>query len=66
MLAGAIVYAVTFNWTRTHILNVWDMGKVRLPDVTGVSDIVWFSGLALGALALFYWIERTSTCTANE
>jgi hypothetical protein len=65
LLAGAIVYAVTFNWTRAHILNVWDMGKVRLPDVTGVSDIVWFSGLALGALALFYWLERTSTCTVN-
>ncbi len=65
MLAGAIVYALTFDWVRTHILSIWAMGKVRLSDVTGVSDIVWFIALIMGALALFYWIERKWTCPAK-
>ncbi len=65
MLAGAIVYALTFDWVRTHILTIWAMGKVRLSDVTGVPDLVWLIALTIGALALFYWIERKWTCLAN-
>lgn len=66
MLAGAVVYALTFDWVRTHILSIWALGKVRLSDITGVPDIVWFIALTMGALALFYWIERKWTCPAKE
>lgn len=66
MLAGAIAYALTFDWVRTHILTIGALGKVRLPDVTGVPDLVWLIALSMGALALFYWIERKWTCTAKE
>jgi uncharacterized membrane protein YedE/YeeE len=47
MVAGAILYALTFDW-----------GKVRLPEWTGIPDIVWFAALALGVLAFFIFIER--------
>lgn len=65
MLAGAVVYALTFDWVRTHILSIWAMGKVRLSDMTGVPDMIWFTALTMGALALFYWIERRWKCPAK-
>ncbi len=58
MVAGAIFYALSFDWVKTHILNVWVFGKVRLPDITGVSDSFWLAALAVGALAIFYLVER--------
>jgi hypothetical protein len=30
---------------------------VRLPDITGVPDAVWFAALAIAAGAFFWWIE---------
>ena len=60
MVAGAIAYALTFDWVKSHILNVWALGKVRLPDVTGIPDPVWFAILAVGVVAFFWWIESKS------
>lgn len=57
MIAGAILYALSFDWLKGHVLNVWALGKVRLPDITGVPDTVWFAALAVGAGAFFWWIE---------
>jgi uncharacterized protein len=65
MVAGAIVYAFTFDWVKAHILGVWAFGKVRLPDVTGIPDLVWFAVLALGALAFFVWLERRGIGTRD-
>jgi len=59
MIAGAILYAVSFDWLKAHILNVWTLGKVRLPDITGVPDAVWFAALAILAGAFFFWVEST-------
>lgn len=58
MILGAIVYALTFDWLQAHILNVWALGKVRLPDITGVPDAVWFVALAVIGAAFLYWIEQ--------
>ena len=58
MVAGAIAYASTFDWVKAHVLPVAAYGKVRLPDLTGVPDLVWFVALAIAAAALFYWVER--------
>lgn len=58
MIAGAILYAFSYGWIKTNILDVWALGKVRLPELTGVHDIVWFAGLGLIALVLFVWLER--------
>ena len=58
MVAGAVFYALSFDWIKAHILPVWAFGKVRLPEITGIPDALWFAVLAAGALALFYVVER--------
>jgi uncharacterized membrane protein YedE/YeeE len=60
MLAGGILYALSFAWVNEHILSVAALGKVRLPDVTGVADWMWFFILAFIAGVLFFVIERSS------
>ena len=59
MIAGAILYALSFDWVKSHVLNVWALGKVRLPDVTGIPDAAWFAILAIGAAAFFWWLEAS-------
>jgi uncharacterized protein len=58
MIAGAILYAFSYGWIKAHILGVWALGKVRLPEATGVPDIIWFAAVGAIALAAFVWIER--------
>jgi uncharacterized protein len=58
MLAGGILYALSFGWVNAHILSVAALGKIRLPEVTGVPDWAWFAMLAVVALGVFYAIER--------
>jgi uncharacterized protein len=58
MLVGGILYALSFSWVNGHILNVAALGKVRLPDVTGIADWIWFVILAATAIIVFYAIER--------
>jgi uncharacterized protein len=60
MIAGAMLYAFSFSWIKAHILNVWALGKVRLPQLTGAPDLYWLLGLAAASLALFVWVERRS------
>ena len=60
MLAGAILYAFSYGWIKAHILNVWAYGKIRLPEITGVPDLVWFGAVGIIAVALFIWVERRS------
>ena len=58
MIAGAILYALSFDWVKAHILNVAAMGKIRLPDLIGVSPGTIFAGLTIFAIAFFVWAER--------
>lgn len=58
MLAGAAAYALSFDWVAAHVLTVWDIGKKRLPDVTGVPDAVWYAGLAVAAVLVFAGVTR--------
>lgn len=64
MVAGAILYALSFDWLKSHVLNVWKFGKIRLPDVTGVPDVAWFVGLAVCAGLFFWWIESRGASKA--
>jgi uncharacterized protein len=57
MVAGAVLYALSFDWLKAHVLNVWALGKLRLPDITSVPDAVLFAGLAICAGLFFWWIE---------
>lgn len=58
MLCGGILYALSFGWVNQHILSVAALGKVRLPDVTGIPDWAWFAILAVVAAILFTVLER--------
>jgi len=60
MIVGAVLYALSFDWIKAHVLGVWALGKVRLPDITGVPDAVWFAALAIAAAAFFWWVEASS------
>jgi hypothetical protein len=57
MLLGAILYALSFDWIRAHILPVGALGPVRLPELTGIPDIAWFGALAALAVASFAALE---------
>lgn len=66
MLAGAVLYALSYPWIEQHIQTVAALGKVRLPDLTGVPDAVWFAGLAVLAGVVFWLIETRCQPTAGD
>jgi uncharacterized membrane protein YedE/YeeE len=57
MLVGGILYALSFSWIKAHILSVGKLGAVRLPELTGIPDWVWFVALAAIAIGGFGAIE---------
>jgi uncharacterized membrane protein YedE/YeeE len=58
MLAGAMLYAFSFEWVRDNILSVWKLGKVTLPGLMGAPPLAVYIGLAVFAIAFFYVIEN--------
>jgi len=58
LLVGGVLYAFSFPWIAKTILPVGALGKVRLPDVTGIPAPVWFGALLALAAVIFTWIER--------
>jgi len=58
MLVGGILYALSFSWVNQHILSVAALGKLRLPEVTGIADWAWFAILVAVAAVVFAAIER--------
>lgn len=58
MILGGVLYAFSFSWINENILSVAAMGKVRLPDVTGIPAIGWWILLAAIAGAVFFWLEK--------
>jgi hypothetical protein len=61
MIAGAIAYALSFDWLARHVLPVAALGALRLPDLTGIPDPAWLAALALIAFAFFAVVERRGT-----
>jgi uncharacterized membrane protein YedE/YeeE len=57
MLVGGVLYALSFTWVEAHIQKVAALGKLRLPDITGVPDWGWFAILAAIAGVVFWFIE---------
>jgi uncharacterized membrane protein YedE/YeeE len=57
-VVGGTLYAFSFPWIAKNILPVGALGKVRLPDVSGVPALVWFVALIAIALTVFFLIER--------
>ncbi len=58
MLVGGILYALSFPWVEEHLLSVAALGKIRLPEVTGIDDWIWFAILVAVAAVVFFAIER--------
>lgn len=57
MLLGGVLYALSFSWSEAHIQNVAALGKVRLPDITGLPDWGWFAILIVIAAVIFWLLE---------
>lgn len=57
MLVGGVLYALSFTWIEANIQKVGVMGKVRLPELTGLPDWVWFVILGAIAAVVFYLLE---------
>jgi uncharacterized protein len=57
MLAGAVLYALSYAWVEKHVQVVAALGKVRLPELTGIPDIAWFAVLAAVAGTVFWLLE---------
>lgn len=65
MLAGGILYALSFEWVQKTILSVADLGKKRLPDLVGIGDWGWFAVLIVVAGAVFGWLYRIERRSAS-
>lgn len=59
MLLGGVLYALSFSWSEAHIQNVAALGKVRLPDITGLPDWGWF-GILIVLAAVIFWLLETN------
>ncbi len=57
MLVGGVHYALSFTWVEAHVQSVAALGKVRLPDITGVPDWGWFILLSAIAAVMFWLLE---------
>jgi len=65
MLIGGVFYALSFTWVEANIQKVAALGKVRLPDVTGVPDWGWF-GILIIIAAVIFWLLETRFQLAPE
>lgn len=57
-LVGALAYAEAYPWISKHIEPVASFGKITFPGIAHASPWLFIVPLALGASALFYWLER--------
>ena len=55
MLLGGVLYALSFTWVEANIQKVGALGKLRLPDVTGIPDWGWF-GILIAMAAVIFWL----------
>lgn len=58
MMVGGILYAFSFDWIKSNVLPVWSLGKVRLPEFTGIPEWALFVGLILIAGIIFKTVDR--------
>jgi uncharacterized protein len=58
MFAGAVAFAFSFDWIKAKLLPIGAFGAVRLPEITGIPDPVWFAGLLLLGLVALATLDR--------
>jgi uncharacterized membrane protein YedE/YeeE len=59
MLVGGILYALSFPWIQLNVLTIGSLGKIRLPEITAISDIYWLGALLFLGVMLFRFLDRT-------
>ena len=65
MLAGAVLYALSYPWVERHIQTVMALGKIRLPQWTGIPEWGWFVILSMIAGSVF-WLLETGASNARS
>ncbi len=65
MLLGGILYAASYSFVKDNILSVASYGKVRLPELLGIPELVLFAGLGVAALVAFVVIEKWELAKRN-
>lgn len=58
MVAGGMVYGLTFDSIAAPLLEPFALGKITLPDITGIPALVWFAVLIAGAFVGLRALER--------
>jgi len=58
MIAGAILYALSFDWVKSSILSVGKLGKVTLPQMLGMSNEALYAILAVLMVVFFVFLEK--------
>ncbi|MEJ1157334.1 YeeE/YedE thiosulfate transporter family protein [Prosthecomicrobium sp. N25] len=66
MIAGGILYGLSFPWLRDNVISVAQWGKMRLPELTGLSDLTLFGLLALVAVVAFALVERSGAARSPQ
>jgi uncharacterized membrane protein YedE/YeeE len=64
MLAGAALYAFSYDWIAANILPVGDLGKKRLPQLATLPEWVWYAGLVVMAGVVFAVVARVEKKSA--
>jgi len=61
MLTGSILYALSYSWLDQTLLSIWAFGKIRIPYITGLPDILLILLLAITALIFFRIVKKRFT-----
>ncbi|MCB0325858.1 MAG: YeeE/YedE family protein [Bdellovibrionales bacterium] len=64
MIVGAMLYAEVHPWVSNHLAPVLDLGKVTLPEISGLPSWLFF-GLLLLLLAAIIRMTKSSGSTAD-
>jgi len=58
MLVGAALYAELYPYLQNSLLQVGALGKITLPQVTGISPWIFLVLFAIVGFGLFRWFEK--------
>ncbi len=58
MIVGAALFAEAYPWLKESVYTWGDLGKITLPQVLGVSHWVIIPLFIVGAMGLFWWLEK--------